>query len=69
MFVHEHMMCYHLQLRFQLEYDSLILFYIKNLKQNLQASLKKKNHKVLQLLKNISFVGLSQAFTLSVAFF
>lgn len=43
MFVHEHMMCYHLQLRFQLEYDSLILFYIKNPKQNLQASLKKKS--------------------------
>lgn len=67
-FVHEHMMCYHLQLCFQLEYDSLILFYIKNPKQNLQPSLK-KNHKVLQLLKNISLVGLSQAFTLSVAFF
>lgn len=42
MFVHEHMMCYHLQLSFQLEYDSLILFYIKkNPKQNLQPSLKK----------------------------
>lgn len=44
MFVHEHMMCYHLQLSFQLEYDSLILFYIKkNPKQNLQPSLKKKS--------------------------